>query len=89
MPTPSPQMLYPGQPTPPRQHIPSPTRTLEVVLNADQTELTGQERFSLETMPMVLPGHSTSQSGASNINVGSRSTDASSSKEDTTEDEVE
>ena len=76
-------------PTPPRQSRASLPSTPDGVFNTEQTELTGQERISLETMPLAPPRHSTSQSGAANIQLANRSTDASSYKDDTTEDEVE
>ena len=48
----------------------------------------GQERISLETMPVAAMRHITSQFGAANINIGSRSSDTSSSAEKSTENEV-
>jgi hypothetical protein len=53
------------------------------------TAPTGPERPSLETMHMVAPRHSTSQSGAASINIGGHTTDASESEPDTTDDEDE
>jgi hypothetical protein len=55
----------------------------------DRKAHTSSEQHTLETMPIAPPRHSTSQSGAGNINLGSRSTDSVSSAEETTEDEVE
>jgi hypothetical protein len=91
-PTASPSYRDSMSPRPAVPVLESPPRHME--LRTDQTadkimEDTGQERISLlETMPVATMRHSTSQSGAAKTNIGSRSSDTSSSAEDSTEDEV-